>query len=506
MASASIGIASTVTGKAQMTPTGTLSERHAKQLLARGLEPELALRYGWISAGPLTDGIAIPYLMDGKVVNHKYRTLNGEKKFAQDKDAVKCFWNFDALKNESGPIVITEGECDALAGIQAGYLRTVSVPGGAPSTPSVGDGLGPQYAFLDSALPLMRGSDEIILATDGDGPGDNLFHGLLLRLGRARCKFVTYPLKRDGTRCKDLNDALQVYGPEGVRQTLDRAQWAKLGGVYRMSELPPLPEHAVMELGFESSIGRLAKARRGDFWVVSGPPGHGKTAFMLDAVCRVVMAHNLRVAWASFENLPQQDLKRQLRKWFIATQRAEGGAHPADIRQPWCHADVTVADAWIEAHFRFLVPDPDEDVTFDWFLERVNAAVIREECDVVLLDPWNELDHAPGDMALTTYVGEAIKKMKQTARKLQVWWIVIAHPAKMRTGDQLSLYSISDSAHWFNKADIGLLINREGDGAGAKIICAKARYEEIGSRGEANALFNAETRRFNVPVEIGVDP
>ena len=486
-----------------MTPT--LSERHAKQLLARGLEPELAVRYGWTSHGPLTDGIAIPYLMDGKVVNHKYRTLNGEKKFAQDKDALKCFWNFDALKNESGPIVITEGECDALAAIQAGFTRAVSVPDGAPAV-QLGSTVGTKYTFLDGAMPVLRDAGEIILATDGDGPGSNLFHDMLLRLGRARCKFVTYPLKKDGTRCKDLNEALQTYGAEGVAQTLARAQWAKLGGVYRMSELPPLPEHTVMELGFEHSIGRLAKARRGDFWVVSGPPGHGKTAFMLDAVCRTVTAHNLRVAWASFENLPQQDLKRQLRKWFICTERDKRRVHPGDMGGKWTQPEVQEADDFIEAHFRFLVPDPDENVAFDWFIERVNAAVIREDCDVVLLDPWNELDHAPGDMSLTTYVGEAIKKMKQQARKLQVWWIVIAHPAKMRTGDQLSLYSISDSAHWFNKADIGLLINREGDSAEAKITCAKARYEEIGTRGEAKAMFNPETRRFNVPVEIGVEP
>jgi twinkle protein len=486
--------------------TLTLSERHAKQLLARGLEPEIAVRHGWISGGPLTDGICIPYVMNGETVNRKFRTLAGEKKFAQDKGGVKCFWNFDALKNESGPIVITEGECDALAAIQAGYLRTVSVPDGAPSQP-MGDADGPKYAYLDSALSILRGADEIILATDADGPGGYLFHDLLLRLGRARCKFVTYPLKKDGTRCKDLNQALQEYGPQGVEQTLARAQWTKLGGVYRMSELPPLPEHFVMELGFENSIGRLAKARRGDFWVVSGPPGGGKTSFMLDAVCRTVMAHNLRVAWASFENLPQQDLKRQLRKWRIATMRLGVlGYQPGDMGAKWTQLEVQDADEWIEAHFRFLVPDPDEDVTFAWFIERANAAVIREECDVVLLDPWNELDHAPGDMPLTVYVGEAIKKMKQTARKLQVWWIVIAHPAKMRTGDQLSLYSISDSAHWFNKADIGLLINREGDGADAKIICAKARYEEIGTRGEAKALFNPETRRFGVPAEIGVEP
>jgi twinkle protein len=43
---------------------------------------------------------------------------------------------------------------------------------------------------------------EIILATDGDGPGVNLMNDLAIRLGKARCKFVRYPKET-----KDFNEA-----------------------------------------------------------------------------------------------------------------------------------------------------------------------------------------------------------------------------------------------------------------------------------------------------------
>lgn len=484
-----------------------LNNQHIKQLEERGLDPELASRFGWTSGGPLGSGcISIPYIRKGEIANHKYRTLGAEKRFSQDPDAIKCLWNVDVIFDQSlkqHPIIITEGEMDALAAIQSGFPRTVSVPDGAPAEP-LGGAAGPKYSYLDEAMFVLRES-QIILAVDADKAGANLFHDLLLRLGKASCKFVVYPFRRHqpGRRCKDLNEVLHDYGTKGVVETINKAQWVHVDGVYRMSELPPLPEMPVMELGFGSPLDDLAKARRGDFWVMSGAPGHGKTAFVTDMICRLATKHNLRVAWASFENLPQQDLKRQLRKWHIAHQRSEQS--PLEISGRWIPAEVEAADAWIDRHFRFLAPPPEEDIdiTVDWLLDVAKVAVIRHDCDVVIVDPWNEMDHATGDLSLTEYVGGAIKIMKRVARRLQVLWIVIAHPAKLKQGEAISLYSISDSAHWFNKPDIGLLMSRPGDEGDAELRCAKARYEEIGKRGAVKLRFNPETRRFYVPADIG---
>ena len=159
--------ASTVAGKAGET----LSERNIRRLIERGLDPDLASRLGWSSEPRLGDDwIAIPYVKGGKVVNHKYRTLAGEKRFSQDKDAEKCFWNFDVLTDpalKDQPLIITEGEMDALAAIQAGYERVVSVPDGAPASPLGGAGEA-KYSYLDGALPILRNAPEIILAVDGE--------------------------------------------------------------------------------------------------------------------------------------------------------------------------------------------------------------------------------------------------------------------------------------------------------------------------------------------------
>jgi hypothetical protein len=89
---------------------------------------------------------------------------------------------------------------------------------------------------------------------------------------------------------------------------------------------------------------------------------------------------------------------------------------------------------------------------------------------------------------LTVYVGEVIKAMKCCARKPQVLWIVIAYPAKLKQGDTINLYSISDSAHWFNKPDIGLVIIRPADDGDAKLRVASLKKSAAADRSRSGSI------------------
>lgn len=131
----------------------------------RGLDVETLARYGVSSFqkdGSENEWVKIPYLQDGQTVNHKYRTIEGDKKFYQDADAVKCFWNFDILEDDTLsnlPLVITEGEFDALAAIQSGFVRTLSVPDGAPAQRIEGEET-EKYSYLEAVRarfnPIMN--------------------------------------------------------------------------------------------------------------------------------------------------------------------------------------------------------------------------------------------------------------------------------------------------------------------------------------------------------------
>lgn len=460
-------------------------------LEARGLDPEVALKMGVVSADVPGGGdwIAFPYRRDGRVVNHKYRRIDG-KDFRQDKGAVQCWWNHDVITDPTladQPLIVTEGELDGLAAMSAGYVRVVSVPGGAPQNPSESNA---KYSFVAETLDALRTTREIVLAVDGDGPGAALLHDLAVRLGRGRCKYLTYA---PGT--KDLNDVLLGYGPAAVTNLIATARWCHVPGLFRMSELPPAPEaapHSTMIHGLAEHF----NVRKGDFSVFTGIPGSGKSTFVNDLCCRMARHHGWSTVFASFEQHPQHDHRRALRTW-----------HAGEPEPGLSRAQIDAADAWIDSHFSFVIPSEDEDSTMEWLLDKFAAAVIRYGVDICVVDPWNEMDHSRSkEQTLTEYVGRAIRDLKKFARTFNVHMIVVAHPTKiMRDKDgklpMPTLYDISDSAHWFNKPDAGLILHPCHDGETntdyTALKVAKSRYhDQIGRPGTVRLQYNKWAARF----------
>ncbi len=421
----------------------TISARISNWLADRGLDLETAVRLGWDS-GPrgAGEGLVIPSYRDGRIVARKWRLFDGtrdnpDQRWLADANGETCFWNEDVLRDTSldgQPLIITEGHFDALAAIQCGFARTVSVPNGAPqpaaerSRKDLDDG--ERYRFVREIGPLLTKDrfPEIILATDGDGPGAQLLHDLALLLGRYRCKFLTYKNGEPGDKAKDLNDVLMRDGPSGVVQTINAARYVALPGLYKLSEMSPPTPQTIYELGGEGSRFRLFgenyKIRLGDFVVVTGVPGYGKTTFINDWCCEAADRYGIRIAWASFEQDPQRDHRRSLRNWYRYRPNEDVFA-PVPTWQE--------ADQWIDDHHVFIKADDETDATLDWLLEMLEGAVLRYGAKICVIDPWNEIEHrrSPGESE-TEYIGWAIRTMKRFARKFQVHLILIAHPAKLQ--------------------------------------------------------------------------
>lgn len=464
-----------------------LNQRHIHILEERGLDPEILVRYGVESCPERGNNwVKIPYLEAGRVINHKFRTIEGEKQFNQEAGAKKIFWNRDVLTDEtlaSQRLIITEGEFDALAAIQAGFSRTISVPDGAPAQ-EIGDKETAKYTFLDDC-PNLDSVKEIILATDGDGPGTNLMNDLAHRLGRARCKWVRYP-----KGCKDLNDALKRYGARGVVETINRAQWVKVPGVARMSELPPLKEQPTYDVGIPDLHDHF-RLRPGDLSVVIGVPGHGKTALLNAIAGHMAMAYGWVIASASFEQRAQIDYRRNLRTF-----------HAGKLARDMDEAEIVAADRWIDEQFALLVPDVEDEVTLEWMLERIEAAIVRYDAKLVLIDPVNEMDHVrPADMSETDYLGFMLKTFKRLAFRFQVHVMLAAHPQKLQRNKDgkypiPTLYDGAGTAHYYNKPDVGIIINKM-DAEKTLIRVQKTKYHDVlGKPGDVTVKFNISTGRY----------
>ena len=68
-----------------------------------------------------------------------------------------------------------------------------------------------------------------------------------------------------------------------------------------------------------------------------------------------------------------------------------------------------------------------------------------------------------------------------------------------------SLYDISDSAHWANKPDVGIIVNRPDLSVNETVIkVAKVRYRDIGVPGEIRGAFNVEQGRYTITDDGGM--
>jgi twinkle protein len=165
-------------------------------------------------------------------------------------------------------------------------------------------------------------------------------------------------------------------------------------------------------------------------------------------------------------------------------------------------ADQTIDDA-----FSFISQDPtgkNDDDEFDLalILDKATDAVMRDGVRVLLIDPWNEIEHARGrDESVTEYIARAIRQLKRFARRYDVSVIVVARPTKdvNEKGNVRvpTLYDIDGSAAWFNKPDHGICIHRPDPNVDeSRVLIQKVRFDDTGERGEVRMAFDRRTLRY----------
>lgn len=467
----------------------TIHQHHKEWIEARGLDPVLAEKLGLETV--VMDGarwLAVPYLEDGQVINHKYRRT-GEKSHRMDSGAPLALWNVDCLKDErvrngQVPVVITEGEWDGLAAIQAGFPFVVSVPNGAPSTETADLDNAKRYEWVDRHANELAQVREFILATDADTAGQYLLADLVALLGADRCRFAEYPMG-----CKDLNEALQTYGPQVAAECLSTAKPFPVQGLYRMSDFPEKGEVRAYSTGVKP-IDEMIKIVPGTLTVVTGYANMGKSTLM-NAIIGTALRYHFPVCVASFETEVRPILQDGLRMAILNC-----GKH--DLAK----VELSDADDIIDDRLHIISQAVDEDLEMDLakFLELARTAVVRHGVKMIVLDPWNEIEHKRRrDETETDYIGRAIRAIKRFTKQHDVAFWLVAHPTKPQEGTKKipGLYDISGSANFANKADYGLTYHRESfDENEAEIVVTKVRMGLPGKRGSVRVMFDFRTSQF----------
>lgn len=439
--------------------------------------------------------IAFPYRRGGELVNVKYR--DRAKNFRMEAGAERILYGLDDI--DPARCVIVEGEFDKLAVEVAGIRSCVSVPDGAPS-PATKD-YASKFSFLDADEQRISPVREWILAVDDDEPGRRLEDELARRLGREKCKRVTWP-----NGCKDANDVLREHGPEILRECIEHAEPLPVSGVFTVLDLSDRIDH-LYEHGWEKGVStgweeldRFYTVRPGEFTVVTGMPNSGKSNWLDALLVNLAKLHGWKFALFSPENQPLEDHMARMCEKACGEPFSDG---PTARMTRDALAD---AKAWANDHFAWILPDDDAEWTVDTVLDRAKSLVFRRGIRGLVIDPWNELEHELRDgITETVYIGQVLKRVRQFARRHGVHVWVVAHPQKLyRDGGTYpvpTLYDISGSANWRNKADNGIVVWRDfaNPSAPVEVHIQKIRFRQIGQIGFAKLCYDKPTATYYDP-------
>lgn len=426
------------------------------------------------------------YFKDGELVNTKFRT--GDKHF---KFISKCEilpYNIDNIKGEK-ECIITEGEMDTLSFWEIGHHNCVSVPAGGGNT---------TLDWLDDYMDGYFDDKEVIyIASDTDVVGVHLKNELIRRFGAERCKVLDY-----GDDCKDANEALVKHGKDYLESCYQNAQDVKVDGIFTVKDFEPeldaLLENGLkrgLTLGFDN-FDKLCSFETKRLCIVTGIPGSGKSEFIDEMAERLNMRYQWRFAYFSPENLPLKYHAAKLIEKFTGKKFAQGNLKPYEYKEVKEH---------LQEDFRFIVPS---DYRLDTILEKAKYLVRKRGIKCLVIDPYNRLEDEQGSMSETRYISKILDKLQNFAQQNDILAILMAHPTKMpkdKDGQTMipTLYDISGSANFYNKADFGIIVHRDKENGYVKVIVQKVKFRHLGETGTALFKYNINNGRY-VPYHEGM--
>jgi twinkle protein len=400
-----------------------------------------------------------------------------EKAFVAGGGFKLSFWNLhQVILANPDEVFIVEGECDAMALVEAGIQaeRVLSVPNGAKIKPADDPKELRGYDYVTEALAAgLSRVKRFVWCGDSDTAGRALREDMVRIIGAARFHFVEWP---DGI--KDANEMLLKDGAQALRELVwDGALPWPVAGLYRLNELPEPPQMVLWKLGVPEWENKVHLAPR-TLSVVTGHPGHGKTALWNQIWFNIVDKYSVPFCGASFETRPKPHVRRQLRTLLMGALE--------------CHLsgeDRKRADNWINDRYLFLV-HPESRPTLEWFLDMAEVAVIRHGARIIQVDPWNRLEAARTfNETETDYIGRCLRTMHTFATDMNCHVQILAHPSKMdgnRRGSPPMLEDIAGSKNWENMVDQGFCVHRPKMFERGEIrtktafFHRKARFEELG--------------------------
>lgn len=352
----------------------------------------------------------------------------------------------------SKPLIITEGQIDAMSLYEAGVQNVVSVPSGCED-----------FTWVEHCYDWLEKFKTIILFGDNDDPGRKMVQTLIARLDESRCRIVEdYPQRPDGTFCKDANEVLYFFGGFELIEMVECAKEIPVKGLINLGAVIPVSLDSIPHIN--TMIPELDHAlrglREGSVTVWTGKAGNGKSTlsglFALQAI-----EQGKRVCVYSGELS-----KEEFQEWInlqcagsdyigLKNDSIPGHQIPCISYQ----VQQRISAYYNEKLFLFDNEEFFEDETEANAILRVfSMAARRHGCKLFIVDNLM--------MALADSEEEFrdqkkfVSAMKKFARKFGAHVMIVAHPRKTQAGNKLGNEDVGGNSAIGNLADATIVMER----------------------------------------------
>ncbi len=440
--------------------------------------------------------IVYPYYQDHQLVNLVY--FYGKHRCNEIGGVETCF-NYDKIDLEHTYIVFDE--LDVFTFFECGKENVISLFGGLTYDETNFEKTASRaLEFLQNIEDKVNKIKKITIAFPNNDLANYIKDEILRRLGKERC-WVVQPPEHNYS----WNDVFVEYGKTKSLFLLDTAKPIPVRGIFEIDEV----EERFDELYYKGlkrgaltgwdTLNEFYTVVPGQWTVVTGIPGHGKSNFLDALFVNLAKYEDWKFAIFSPENQPiERHFANIVEKYF---------GQPFDLGKMGRISEDQKEDgkAWLKKHFSVILPHEDDSWSIDGVLALAKVLVYRKGIKGLVIDPWNELDHSrPGNQTETEYISAVLTKLRQFARNYHVHIWLVAHPAKLYKDKDGKYpvptpYDISGSAHYRNKADNAITVWRNvghEDQSCSDIHVQKIRFKEVGKVGLVSLRYDFVSGSF----------
>lgn len=416
-----------------------------------------------------------------------YRGLGKEGiKGGCEPNTKNILWGMDKI-DKSKPLVITEGQPDAMVVWQSGYRNVVSVPNGSNN-----------LKWIDNCWDWLQGIKEFIVWADNDKPGLKMANEIKTKLNNVKILV---------SKSKDANEVLFRDGAKEVKRLIDIKINEMPKGLIDLADIEYRTAMGKQEDGIETGFYEydyhVEDWKKEELTVIFGRNGEGKTTFISQIIAHAIEKNRKTFLYSGemSDDKIQDWLYRQMigsnkkhLRTIMTKYKDKVEPRPEVLRQ---------IKGWHQGRL-YLYDRNEEEITgnLDSFFRIMGMAAQRYGVELFVIDNLMAILEEDAQ-SLNSDQANFVQRCKNFAIKYKVHIVLLAHPNKekdeIRAGNSgnLDKTDISGSNNIPNKADNIIAVERLwGSDRDCDAIVTSLKDRTTGQRKMMKFFFSNNTLRF----------